>query len=204
VVDDQAFWRHGLRQLIDAEPDMSMVAEAGDGREAQHEAQCAQPDVILMDIKMPGMGGVETTRALTRHLPEARIVMLTVSDADEDLFDSLRGGAVGYLLKDLASEELTRAIRGTMKGEAALSPSLARRIVWHLQHPEPDQTAMLTATLTEREEEILRLIARGDRDREIAVALSISESTTKKHVQNILRKLHARNRIEAVRYLRAR
>jgi len=203
LVDDHIFWRHGLRQIIDAEPDMKVVAEASDGLEAQAKAQAAQPDVILMDVQMPKVNGVDATRAVSAALPETRIVMLTVSDTDENLFESIKAGAVGFLTKDVSPEGLTEAIRNTTQGESTLSPFIAARMVKFIQRGGLEHTHKPPANLTEREDEILRLIARGARDREIAEQLFISESTVKKHVQNVLRKLHARNRVEAVSRLDA-
>lgn len=201
LVDDHVFWRHGLRQIIDAENDMKVVAEASEGQEAIRKLPTANPDVILMDINMPRMSGVEATRTIAQQDPDVRIVMLTVTDTDENLFESIKAGALGFLTKDISPDGLTKAIRDTVMGEASLSPFIAARMVKYIQQgglPEDNKT---TANLTEREDEILRLIARGARDREIAEQLFISESTVKKHVQNVLRKLHARNRVEAVSHL---
>jgi DNA-binding NarL/FixJ family response regulator len=201
LVDDHVFWRHGLRQIIDEQPDMSIVAEASDGDEAARKASSVQPDIILMDVNMPRVNGVEATKRIVPNLPDTRIVMLTVSDTDENLFDSLKNGAMGFLTKDISPEALVIAIRQTMNGESTLSPFVASRVVRFIQRGGPEQPQKLTSNLTEREDEILRLIARGARDREIAEQLFISESTVKKHVQNVLRKLHARNRVEAVSHL---
>lgn len=201
LVDDHVFWRRGVRQIIDAEEDMTVVAEAGDGEEGVRKAPSARPDVILMDVNMPKMDGVEATRTLAPELEDTRIVMLTVSDTDENLFESIKAGAIGFLTKDVSPEQLTKAIRETMEGEASLSPFIAGRVVKYIQRGGTEQPVQSPANLTEREDEILRLIAQGARDREIADQLYISESTVKKHVQNVLRKLHARNRVEAVRHL---
>jgi DNA-binding NarL/FixJ family response regulator len=201
LVDDHVFWRHGLRQIIDAEPDMQVVAEASNGEEAVRKAPTAQPDIILMDIMMPKMNGVEATKIIAEDMPDMRIVMLTVSDDDENLFESIKGGALGFLTKDVAPDALVTSIRETISGESALSPFIAARMVRFIQRGGPEQPRKPPANLTEREDEILRLIARGARDREIADQLFISESTVKKHVQNVLRKLHARNRVEAVSHL---
>lgn len=201
LVDDHIFWRRGVQQIIDAEDDMQVVADAGNGVEAVRKVAAAAPDVILMDVNMPTMDGVEATRAITAEHPEARIVMLTISDTDEHLFDSIKAGAVGFLTKDVSPGEVTRAIRETAAGESTLSPFIAARMVRYIRRGGPETAPRSPANLTEREEEILRLIARGARDREIADELFISESTVKKHVQNVLRKLHARNRVEAVSYL---
>lgn len=201
LVDDHVFWRRGVRQIIDAEDDMTVVGEASDGEEGLRVANSSRPDVILMDVNMPRMNGVEATRAIAADQPDARIVMLTVSDTDENLFESIKAGAIGFLTKDVSPELLTKAIRDTMQGEASLSPFIAGRVVKYIQRGGPDQQPQAPTNLTEREDEILRLIAQGARDREIAEQLFISESTVKKHVQNVLRKLHARNRVEAVRHL---
>lgn len=201
LVDDHVFWRHGLRQIIDAEPDMTVVAEASNGEEAVRRVPTVNPDIILMDVMMPKMTGLEATRMIAQQDPEMRIVMLTVSDTDENLFESIKFGALGFLTKDVSPEALIRGIRDTMAGEASLSAFIAARMVKYIQRGGPEQSRKPPANLTEREDEILRLIARGARDREIADQLFISESTVKKHVQNVLRKLHARNRVEAVSHL---
>jgi DNA-binding NarL/FixJ family response regulator len=201
LVDDHVFWRRGVQQIIDAEPDMSVVAEASDGQEAIARAISSNPDIILMDVNMPKVSGVEATRGISEVLPDVRIVMLTVSDTDENLFESIKAGAVGFLTKDVSPDDVTAAIRETMDGESSLSPFVAARMVKYIQRGGLEQTRKPPTNLTEREDEILRLIARGARDREIAEQLFISESTVKKHVQNVLRKLHARNRVEAVSYL---
>ena len=201
LVDDHVFWRHGLRQIIEAEPDMQVVSEASNGEEALRKVAVTNPDIILMDIQMPKMDGVESCRALNQQAPDIRIVMLTVSDTDENLFESIKAGAVGFLTKDVSPEGLVKAIRETMEGESTLSPFIAARMVKYIQRGGPEQVRKPPANLTEREDEILRLIAQGARDREIAEQLFISESTVKKHVQNVLRKLHARNRVEAVSHL---
>jgi DNA-binding NarL/FixJ family response regulator len=154
-----------------------------------------------MDVMMPKMSGLEATRAIAAQSPDLRIVMLTVTDTDENLFEAIKSGALGFLTKDVSPEGLVQAIRETMAGEASLSPFIAARMVKYIQRGGPEQSRKPPANLTEREDEILRLIARGARDREIADQLFISESTVKKHVQNVLRKLHARNRVEAVSHL---
>ncbi|MBV9280634.1 MAG: response regulator transcription factor [Chloroflexi bacterium] len=201
LVDDHVFWRHGLRQIIDHEPDMKVVAEASNGEEAVRRAVATRPDVILMDVMMPKVGGLEATKQIAAQHPDTRIVMLTVSDTDENLFESIKNGALGFLTKDISPDGLVKGIRDTMEGEASLSPFIAARMIKFIQQGGPQQSRKPPANLTEREDEILRLIARGARDREIADQLFISESTVKKHVQNVLRKLHARNRVEAVSHL---
>jgi DNA-binding NarL/FixJ family response regulator len=201
LVDDHIFWLRGVQQIVDAEPDLKVVAEASDGTEAVLKALDTRPDVILMDINMPKMNGTEAVREIVGDFPEARIVMLTVADTDEHLFDAIKFGAVGFLTKDVSPERVISAIRETVAGESSLSPFVAARLVKFIQLGGPAEPAKPAANLTQREDEILRLIARGDRDREIAQQLFISESTVKKHVQNVLRKLHARNRVEAVSHL---
>lgn len=201
LVDDHVFWRRGVQQIVDAEEDMSVVAEASNGQEAIDRAIATNPDIILMDVNMPKVSGVEATRSIADALPDVRIVMLTVSDTDENLFESIKAGAVGFLTKDVSPDDVTTAIRESMQGESSLSPFVAARMVKYIQRGGLEQTRKPPTNLTEREDEILRLIARGARDREIAEQLFISESTVKKHVQNVLRKLHARNRVEAVSYL---
>lgn len=204
LVDDHIFWRRGVKQIIEAEHDMVVVSEAADGDEAVKKAAGARADVILMDVNMPHMNGVDATAQIVAQLPESRIVMLTVSDSDENLFDSLKAGAIGFLIKDVSPEEVTTAVRRTVAGESSLSPAIAARVVKFIQSGPPRPPIKPTANLTEREDEILHLIAEGARDREIAEQLFISESTVKKHVQNVLRKLHARNRVEAVSHLNPR
>jgi two-component system NarL family response regulator len=201
LVDDHVFWRRGVREIVDSEQDMEVVAEAEDGAMAVRKAGSLKPDVILMDVNMPIMSGVAATSEIAAASPESRIVMLTVSDTDENLFNSLKAGAIGFLTKDAAPEDLIRAIRSTAAGESTLSPAIAARVVKFIQQGAPQQETPAVANLTEREDEILHLIAQGARDREIAEKLFISESTVKKHVQNVLRKLHARNRVEAVSHL---
>lgn len=201
LVDDHVFWRRGVREIVDSEPDMEVIAEAEDGAMAVRKAGSLKPDVVLMDVNMPVMSGVAATAEVSAASPESRILMLTVSDTDENLFNSLKAGAIGFLTKDAHPDDLIRAIRSTAAGESSLPPAIAARVVRFIQQGAPQAEAPPMANLTDREEEILRLIAQGARDREIADTLFISESTVKKHVQNVLRKLHARNRVEAVSHL---
>jgi DNA-binding NarL/FixJ family response regulator len=204
VVDDQALLRAGFRMIIDAQPDMEVVAEAGDGAKAVALAGRARPHVVLMDIRMPVMDGIEATRRLVGG-PEAiasRIVILTTYDLDEYVFDALRAGASGFLLKDVPPEDLVRAIRVTAHGEALLAPSITRRLIEHFAaqgRPVVSQPADLEL-LTEREEEVLRLVARGLSNAEIAAALYLGDSTVKTHVGHILDKLGVRDRVQAVVY----
>ena len=208
IADDHAFFRRGLREVINDEPDMVVVAEASDGEEAIRRARTLRPqalDLVLMDIDMAPVDGIAATERLVSADPDLPVVMLTVSTLDRDLFDAVRVGAVGYLSKSLAPDALVRALRRFQQDEALpMSRSMATKVLAFFQQggrPAPAgaaPAASAAVTLTVREREVLEHIARGARDREIAETLIVSESTVKKHVQNILRKLHARNRAEAV------
>jgi DNA-binding NarL/FixJ family response regulator len=208
IADDHAFFRRGLREVIDDEPDMCVIAEASDGDQAIRRARELRPnrlDLILMDIDMPGIDGIKATERITTEDPDLPIVILTVSTLDRNLFDAVRVGAIGFLSKSLAPDALIRALRSYHRDQALpMSAVMAARVLSYLQkelpknHPvEPPQV-----TLTPRESEVLEHIRRGARDHEIAASLVVSESTVKKHVQNILRKLHARNRVEAITRVR--
>lgn len=194
VVDDHALFREGLRRILEEAPDMEVVALAADGRQAVEEALRCRPDVVLMDVKMPGTDGVAATRAIREALPETQVIMLTVSDRDEDLFGAIKAGARGYLLKNVQEGQLLEAIRRVSQGEAMLSPHLALRLLDELaQGRRPAQEA----SLTERELQILHLASQGLTNREIANRLHLSVHTVKTHVRHLLDKLHARNRAEA-------
>jgi DNA-binding NarL/FixJ family response regulator len=205
LVDDHALFREGLAGIIDSQPDMQVVGEASDGFEGLVKAQELNPDLILMDIQMPGMDGLETTRQVRKIMPNVKIVMLTVRKDDEKLFEAIKEGAQGYLLKDIRSREMLTMLRGALQGEAALSPNLAGRVLEEFRRlsqlvpPEPE---LETDTLTEREQEILTLVARGMKDKEIAEALTISLNTVKTHIHNILTKLQVSSRREAARLAR--
>lgn len=215
IADDHAFLRRGIRDVIDAESDMRVVAEAADGAQALEIVRSLRPDrldLVLMDIDMPVLDGIRATERINAADPSLPVVILTVSTLDRDLFDAIRVGAVGFLSKSLAPDALVRTLRGFHRGESLpMSPSTAQKVLaYFLQAPPPRPAAAepvhdpLDDTLTGREREVLELIAGGSRDREIADLLTVTESTVKKHVQNILRKLHARNRAEAVARLRSR
>lgn len=204
LVDDHALLRAAVRQALSA-PDVELVGEAGSAEEALALAPQARPDVLLVDIALPGMDGVELVRELAPRLPDARIVMLTVSSAEHDVLAAMRYGAAGYLTKDVAPETLLRAVRSAADGELVMPRRMAARLVQRLEEAarsarsSPDPTL---GTLTERETEVLHLIADGLTDREIAAALTISPRTVTTHVSGILHKLGARNRAEAARRYR--
>jgi len=206
LADDHALFREGLAGIINAQPDLQVVGEANDGLEAFVKAQELKPDLILMDVQMPGMDGLEATRQIKQVLPETVIVMLTVRDDDEKLFEALKNGAQGYLLKDIQSREMLAMLRSALKGEAALSSGLAGRMLSEFRRlskggiPEQEDDS----GLTEREQQVLLQASQGASDKEIAEALTISLNTVKTHVRNILAKLHVRTRREAARVARGR
>ncbi|PJB67881.1 MAG: DNA-binding response regulator [Anaerolineae bacterium CG_4_9_14_3_um_filter_57_17] len=206
LADDHALFREGLAGIINAQPDLQVVGEANDGLEAFVKAQELKPDLILMDVQMPGMDGLEATRQIKQVLPETVIVMLTVRDDDEKLFEALKNGAQGYLLKDIQSREMLAMLRSALKGEAALSSALAGRMLSEFRRlskggiPEQEDDS----GLTEREQQVLLQASQGASDKEIAEALTISLNTVKTHVRNILAKLHVRTRREAARVARGR
>lgn len=202
LVDDHELFREGLAGLVNAQPDLAIVGQAGDGLEALTMARDLQPDLIIMDINMPISDGLEATRLIRDALPDVRIVMLTVHDKDEKLFAAIRAGANGYMLKDTNSANFLRGVRGALGGEATLPPRLAASLVdayaqMAMQSPYPPPTEQ--PDLTAREMEVLNMIATGASNQEIAEQLSISLHTVKSHVRNILSKLHAVNRREAAR-----
>ena len=205
LVDDQKLMREGLRVLLEMEPDLEVVGEAGDGEAALAAYAEQQPDVVLMDVRMPGMDGVEATRRLRERWPEARVIILTTFDDDEYVFEGLRAGALGYLLKDVSGHELAEAVRTVARGGALIEPSVARKVVAEfarLAPPARAPDAGLPEPLTEREQEVLRLLAQGLSNREIAQRLFLAEGTVKNYVTRILGKLGARDRTQAA--LRAR
>jgi len=205
IVDDHPLVRAAVRQAITA-PDVEMVAEAGSAEDALESAPRVRPDVLIVDIGLPGMTGVHLVRELAPRLPETRIVMLTVSGADRDVLDAIVYGASGYLTKDLAPDALLRAVRGAHAGDLAIPRRLAGRLVRRLAESARSGRVLTdypaTVQLSAREDEVLRLIADGMTDREIAEALGISSRTVATHVSNILHKLGVRNRTEAGRRYR--
>lgn len=202
IVDDQVLFREGLAGLLATQPDLTVVGEASDGEQAVAMAREQRPDLILMDIQMPRMNGLEATRLIQRELPEVRVVVLTVSDDDDDLFEAIKAGATGYLLKNMRAQALFDRLRGVFRGEAALSPVLAARVLEEFarQRQEAPAQPAEDAGLTERERAVLQLVINGASNREIAARLEIAESTVKRHLHNILEKLHLENRAQAAAY----
>jgi DNA-binding NarL/FixJ family response regulator len=200
LVDDQPLFREGLRTLLSVQADFEVVGEAGNGEEAIRLARSLLPSVVLMDLQMPVLDGVAATRRLSAEQPVCRVIVLTTFDDDEMVFDGLRAGAVGYLLKDAPSEKLAEAIRVAARGETFLQPSVAAKVVAEFARLSRKTAVIqdsLIESLSERELEILRLIAQGASNREIAAALFLAEGTIKNHVTNILGKLEVRDRTQA-------
>ncbi|HZH19900.1 MAG TPA: response regulator transcription factor [Geodermatophilus sp.] len=205
VVDDQVLFREALVTLLGARPEVEVVGEAGDGQQALERAAALQPDVVLMDLHMPVLDGIATTRRLRVEQPGVRVLALTTFDDDEDVFAALRAGALGYLLKDVSSDRLVEAVLSAARGESVLQPSVAAKVVARFAQlddaPRP-RSQPLVVPLSERELDVLRLLADGCSNREIAAALFLAEGTVKNHVTNVLGKLGARDRTQAA--LRAR
>jgi NarL family two-component system response regulator LiaR len=195
IADDHAIVRKGIRALLMTEPGMQIVGEAGDGQEAVSLAQTLKPDLILMDLVMPRMDGIEATRRITEQAQAPQILVLTSFAADDKVFPAIKAGALGYLLKDSGPEELVQAIRQVSRGEPSLEPSIARKVLQELSHPS--KAELTPEPLTERELDVLRLIAQGCSNRSIADKLVISEVTVRTHVSNILSKLHLASRTQA-------
>ena len=191
IVDDHPVVRDGLRGVLDGEPDLQVVGEAGHGAEALARVRAVEVDVVLMDLRMPTMGGVEAIRELRRIAPEVRVLVLTTYDTDRDVLPAIEAGATGYLLKDTARDELLRAVRAAHKGEAVLSPAVAGRLMGQVRAPVQD-------ALSARELEVLRLVAAGWTNRETAQRLFISEATVKTHLLHVYAKLEVRDRASAV------
>jgi NarL family two-component system response regulator LiaR len=202
IADDHAILRKGIRALLSTEPDIEVVGEAGDGLETVSEAARLQPDVILMDLVMPRMDGIEATRRITAEQPGApgtpRVLVLTSFAADDKVFPAIKAGALGYILKDSGPAELVQAIHQVHQGQPSLEPSIALKMLQELSHPP--QRPPTPDPLSEREMEVLRLLAQGKSNREIADQLVIAELTVRTHVSNILSKLHLANRTQAALY----
>jgi len=203
ICDDHALFRRGLIMVLEAEDDIAVVAEAEDGEDAVEKAVEHVPDVVLMDVRMPGVDGIEATRRIAEKVPTAKILMLTVSDEEEDLYEAIKAGATGYLLKEVSIEEVAPAARAVVAGQSLISPSMASKLLGefsNLAKRAEERSSVPTPRLTDRELEVLRLVALGKSNREIAGDLFISENTVKNHVRNILEKLHLHTRMEAVMY----
>lgn len=203
IVDDHALFRRGLQMVLEAEDGIEVVGEAGDGQEAVAKAEEAMPDVVLMDVRMPRRSGIEATVALKDVLPNVKILMLTISDEEADLYEAIKAGASGYLLKEISIEEVANAVRAVSGGQSLISPSMASKLLSEfatMVKKTDDRQPLPAPRLTERELEVLKLVARGANNRDIAKELFISENTVKNHVRNILEKLHLHSRMEAVVY----
>lgn len=204
LVDDHALFRAGIASLLASRKGLEVVGQAVDGQEALEAARQLKPDLVLMDLHMPGVNGIEATRNIRSELPQVKVVMLTVSDRDQDLFEAIKNGAHGYLLKNLEPEELFDYLAGVSRGEAPLSRTMAAKILSEFasqasrtREPSPSQPS---GDLTAREREVLRLVASGATNKEIAAALTLTENTVKNHLRNILEKLHLENRVQAAAY----
>jgi DNA-binding NarL/FixJ family response regulator len=204
IADDQALVRVGLRKILEAEPDLGVVGEAADGEEAIGEARRLGPDVVLMDIRMPVLDGIEATRRLVQAHPGTRVLILTTFGLDTYVYEALRAGASGFMLKDAPPEEIAAAVRIVASGEALLAPAVTRAVVEEFaRRPVPKEPAALPAVLSEltpREREVLDLLARGLSNPEICAQLVITEATAKTHVARILQKLGLRDRVQVVIY----
>ncbi|WP_262347610.1 response regulator [Nocardioides dongxiaopingii] len=201
VVDDQQLFRRGLTMLLAVEPGLEVVGEAGDGVEGTQLAETAAPDVVLLDVRMPKRSGIEACRAIKESVPTAKIIMLTVSDEEADLYEAVKSGASGYLLKDSSIEEVAQAIRVVADGQSLISPSMAIKLIDEFkQMSRPERETGPALRLTERELDVLRLVAQSHSNKEIAARLFISENTVKNHVRNMLEKLQLHSRMEAVMY----
>jgi len=203
LVDDHILFRKGLANLLDSQQDVEIIGEAGDGFEGVEKAKTLKPDLILMDVTMPRCNGPEATRLIMREMPDMQIVMLSVSDDDQDLFAAIRAGAMGYLLKSIKPDELFARLRGLAEGEAPINRLMAAKILREFARspvqPEP-RPADWPQEITEREREVLQCVAKGMSNREIGEALNIAENTVKNHVRSILDKLHLANRAQMAAY----
>ncbi len=201
LVDDHDLFRTGLRNLLE-EQDVEIVAEASSGSEALHYVRETAPDVVVMDLNMPGMSGVEATRHISRDAPLTRVVVLTISDQEQDVMDAILAGACGYLLKDASIQQLMEGLTSAAVGESLISPHIAGKVLQHIRATtsSPDAAATIRAELSDREVQVLKLIANGKDNAMIAAELFISPKTVKNHISNILMKLQIENRIQAAVY----
>jgi DNA-binding NarL/FixJ family response regulator len=201
VADDQALLRHGFRMILETEADLEVVGEAADGEQAVLLVSELRPDIVLMDVRMPGVDGIEATRRITAAGDAPRVIMLTTFDMDEYVYDALQAGAAGFLLKDVPPEQLVAGIREVMAGDALLSPVIVRRMIeTYLDRPPAVRQAAALSVLTPRERQILGLLGLGRSNAEIATELVVSETTVKTHVGRVLMKLGLRDRVQAVIY----
>ena len=200
LVDDHRLFRRGVAAALAEAPDIQVVGEAHDGLQAVAKSRETDPHVVLMDIAMPEMDGLEATRRIKAELPHVRIVILTVAEEDENLFEALKAGAHGYLLKSVEPEELFRTLRGIVRGEAFLTPSMATKLLDEFTRRTGAEPARPAGRMSPREREVLELLTRGAVNKEIAAALHISENTVKNHMKSIMEKLHAENRVQVVAY----
>jgi two-component system NarL family response regulator len=203
IVDDHALFRRGLQMVLEGEDDIEVVGEASDGHEAIEQAEKTTPDVVLMDVRMPKRSGIEATRAIKDVLPSTKILMLTISDEEADLYEAIKAGASGYLLKEISIEEVANAVRQVQAGQSLISPSMASKLLTEfasMVKRRDERSQVPGPRLTERELEVLKLVAKGMNNRDIGAELFISENTVKNHVRNILEKLHLHSRMEAVVY----
>jgi DNA-binding NarL/FixJ family response regulator len=202
IVDDHDLFRSGLRNLLEVEEGIEIIGEAAGGHEALRIVKELAPDVVVMDLNMPGMGGVEATRHITSLAPLTRVVMLTISDQDNDVIDAILAGACGYLLKDSSIQDLMTGIRAAARGESLISPTIAAKVLQRLRasSKRPEIESTIRAELSDREIEVLKLIANGKDNAMIAAELHISPKTVKNHISNILMKLQIDNRIQAAVY----
>lgn len=203
VCDDHALFRRGLVMVLESEQGIEVVGEAEDGEAAIRQAEDLTPDVVLMDVRMPRVNGIEAARAIVDARPSTRVLMLTVSEEEDDLYAAIKAGAAGYLLKEISIDEIAGAINAAVRGQSLISPSMASKLLHEfatMAKRADERPSVPTPRLTDRELEVLRLVAQGMSNREIAGALFISENTVKNHVRNILEKLHLHSRMEAVVY----
>jgi two-component system NarL family response regulator len=203
IADDQALFRRGILGVLASEADIDVVAEAEDGEDVITKSEELAPDVVLMDVRMPRVNGIEAARKIREILPSTKILMLTVSDEEDDLYEAVKAGANGYLLKEISVEEVASAIHSVMQGQSLISPSMASKLLSEfnsLARQAAEKEQLPAPVLTARELEVLKLVARGMSNKDVADQLYISENTVKNHVRNILEKLHLHSRMEAVMY----
>lgn len=197
ICDDQAITREGLSMLLALDRDITVVGQACDGAEGVELAALHQPDLVLMDLKMPGMNGIEATRQIRSRFPSIRVLVLTTYDDDQWVIDAVRAGAAGYLLKDTTREELLKAVRGTVDGKSYVDPAVAGKVLGVVSGRQSQPASILTAKLSEREVDVLSLLARGFTNADIAAQLHLSEGTVRNHVSTILAKLEVNDRTQA-------